>query len=229
MADIRIADTSGSIDITSSATTDKTEVTDYSIWPAKLEITSFKSDPWRWNKEWEMALQTLSSEEVFSTMGLMYKRGQWNADELSEHVQELGKDVCRLQGVVMENWDNLEEKEHFITAWLLLAEKERKRHLLQGMDEACGNTSWNQDARALCPEITISSMLKQNGRAFIDFMNAYRNGKKGLREDTPYYLPNEWWEKTMDKVPQSVSEEFEESTFELLTLARSQFIGEFRW
>ena len=92
------------------------------------------------------------------------------------------------------------------------------------MEEASQNVFFAQDCRALCPEITISSILKQRGRAFVDFISAYRKGKKDL--DASYSLPNEWWEKAAEDTPQSVSGRFEESTLTLLTLERDEFICE---
>jgi hypothetical protein len=199
---------------------------DFSIWARQFKLPSIESDPLRWNKEWEKKLRTLSSSDVYPMMSQVYKKGSWESAALSEHTRDLVAKVCSSQNVVAKSWDDLEEREHFITAWLLLGEEERKRHLLEGMEGACRTGSWRQDARALCPEITISSMLKDKGRAFLDFIRAYRKGKKDTSEDTPYLLPSEWWNKAVEDVPESVTAELEESTFTLLTLHRNEFISE---
>jgi hypothetical protein len=171
-------------------TTDQNDGNGFSLWAYKFKIISFKSDPWRWNKEWEKVLHTLSpSKYVYPMMGQMYKRGRWDPAKLSKHSYDLRNKVCDMQKTVVTAWDDLEEKGHFVTAWVLLEEGERKRHLLKGIEGACEKAHWRQDSRALCPEITISSMLKQRGRVFIDFISAYRKGKREVGEDSLYSLP----------------------------------------
>jgi hypothetical protein len=209
------------------ATTTPDDEADFSIWALQFKLPSVKSDPLRWNKEWEKKLRTLSSsEDVYPTMSQMYKKGNWESAALSNHTRDLEAKVWKSQNVMAQSWDDLEEREHFITAWLLLGEAERERHLLKGMEGACKTASWRQDARALCPEITISSMLKDKGRTFLDFIRAYRKGKKDASEGTPYLLSSEWWNKAAEDVPVSVTAEREESTFTLLTLHRNEFISE---
>jgi hypothetical protein len=211
---------------TSLVTTNQKDNNHISIWATKFKIPSFESDPWRWNKKWDKVLRTLSSREVYPAMGHMYKKDAWDASELLKHSRKLKDKVCETQNVLVRAWNEMEKTKQFVTAWLLLEEGERKRHLLKGMEEACQHASLRQDSRALCPEITISSMLKQNGRAFVDFINAFRTeGKKDLRGGT-YSLPSEWWDKAVEDVPQSVSDKLAQSTFALLTLQRNEFICE---
>jgi hypothetical protein len=210
---------------TASATTDDSK--DFSLWALKFNFTNIQSDPWRWNKEWDKVLRTLSfSKDVYPTMGPMYKKDSWPAAELSTHTQQLRGNVCRMQNVVVKLWGDLRERGHIVTAWVLLAESERQRHLLKGLEGACQHASWRQDARALCPEITMSSMLKRRGQAFIDFIDAYKKGKDDVSEDTPYYLPSEWWGNALEDLPQSLADTFVESTFVLFTLHRNEFICE---
>jgi hypothetical protein len=128
--------------------------------------------------------------------------------------------------MVVELWDELEKRGTFVTAWSLLEECERKRHLLKGMEEACQHAFFAHDSRALCPELTISAMLKQRGRAFVDFTGAYTKGKKDLDETTSYALPSEWWDQAAEDTPQTIMGGFEESTVTLLTLERGEFISE---
>jgi hypothetical protein len=63
----------------------------------------------------------------------------------------------------------LQEPSAFVTMWLLLDEAERKRYLFQGMKETCERVSLHYDTRALCPEITMTAMLKHSGKAFTNF------------------------------------------------------------
>jgi hypothetical protein len=115
------------------------------------------------------------------------------------------------------------KKRKFFTAWLLLEDAERKRHLLKGLEEASVLSSWFQDARAMCPEITLSFMLRQRGKAFADFIGNYRNGKKEAGEYNVYFLPNEWWQKAVDLSEPSPEVEF---SFRLVTIQRNEFISE---
>jgi hypothetical protein len=198
---------------------------DVSFWAGKYKITSLKSDPWRWNKDWEKVLRTLSSADVYSAMGRIYKKESWPAAEHSKHTQVLKDGVCDIQNRMIDVHE-LGQKGDFATAWVLLEENERKRHLLDGMKKAFEQVAYHQDSRALCPEITISSMLKQRGRAFLDFVDVYKKGKKDAGVDTPFCLPSEWWEKAVENAPQSLLETFAEPTFAFLTLHRNNFICE---
>jgi hypothetical protein len=140
----------------------------YSLFAKKLEIPSIKANPARWNKGWEKALHTLSSNDVYATISKPW--GTLDASQISEMSQLYNDEVCRIQGLAAEAWRDIEQKGHFDSAWLLLDEGERRRHLMNGLTKTCMDEKWFQDVRAMCPDITISSMLKQKGRAFIDFI-----------------------------------------------------------
>jgi hypothetical protein len=64
--------------------------------------------------------------------------------------------------------------------------------------------SWRQDVHALCPEITISSMLKDKGWAFLDFICAYSKGIKDANENTLYLLLSGWWNMAVEDMPKSI-------------------------
>lgn len=119
-----------------------------------------------------------------------------------------------LQKGLVKEWDEIEEEGKFFTAWLLLEDAERKRHLLKGLEEASILSLWSQDARAMCPEITLSFMLRQRGKALIDFIGDYRSGKKEAGEDNVYFLPNGWWQKAAD-----LSEPLPEVEFRIVSSA----------
>ena len=119
----------------------------------------------------------------------------------------------------------MEKEGHFMTVWMLLDDAERKRHLLNGLKEACDQASLRQDGRALCPEITTRAMLKQNGMPFVEFV---RNLAKGIREGggegRVYTLPSEWWQSAVT-MPEPWSDEVK-FAFKQLSLQRNEFIGE---
>ena len=202
--------------------TDKPNDSDLSVWARKLNLTSFRADPWAWNKEWEKALHRLSfSEDVYPMMGSFYSKTRLDPTKLSGF--ELQR-VSDLQNAIEKVW-NYAGKRYLATSWLVLPTGVRKRHLLKGMDGACKVASLQQDSRALCPEITISAMLKQRGRVFVDFLDAYLKGKKDVGEHTPYLLPSEGWEKPVENIRQSGASA--ESTLTLLACHRNEFICKF--
>ncbi|KIM75252.1 hypothetical protein PILCRDRAFT_13796 [Piloderma croceum F 1598] len=203
--------------------TDNLNDSGLSIWARKLNLTSFRADPWGWNKEWEIALRTLSfSKDVYPVMGSFITR--LDPTKLSGHLDSELQRVSNLQNVIGKVCDVM-EKGHLATAWLVLPTGGRKRHLLKGMDDACKHASLQQDSRALCPDITISAMLKQRGRVFVDFLDAYLKGKKDAGEHTPYLLPTEGWETPVESIPQSGASA--ESIVALLACYRNEFISQF--
>jgi hypothetical protein len=219
-----MADTaSASTDITSAPKDDHGDRK--SFW--NITQASRSTDPARWNKDWEKFLLAIVSSNVYATMGAMFTKGSMESSVLLDFTQTLKVRVCKLQQTLAKVWDMMGKTDHFETAWLLLDEKERKKHLLKGLEKACKQGTFWEDCRALCPEITTSSMLKLNGQAFIDFMRSLTTAIKGAGMDDPYFLPSEWWYKAVEDVPPSLSEKFEPSTFTLLTLMRNEFISEY--
>jgi hypothetical protein len=201
-----------------------------SIWRHKFNITSIKVDPMRWNKEWEKALHTMSPQDVYMTMEEKFlQAGILEPAKLSELSQGVKDVLCESQEGVVKLWDDLLEKkfEYFKTAWILLDEKECTRHLLTGLEEVCQQVSLGEDARTLCPEITISSMLKQRGGAFADFIDDYCKRLKDASAGQPLFFRSNSWDKALQDMPQSSSDTLEPSALTLLTLVRNEFIGEF--
>ena len=95
-------------DTTLSATTDQIQKENLpSVWSNRYKIASIESEPWRWNKDWETILRTLSaSRDVYPLMGKMYKKGVWDPAKLSEHVEGLKERVSDFQEtVVVKSWD----------------------------------------------------------------------------------------------------------------------------
>jgi hypothetical protein len=82
--------------------------------------------------------------------------------------------------------------------WMLLSEKEQRKHLLNGVRGACNSAAWHQDTRAMCPEIVLSPLLKRNGGAFIDFTKDCIKGFKEVGAGPTYTLPNKWWDEAVD-------------------------------
>jgi hypothetical protein len=163
-----------------------------------FRIPTFKTDPGRWNKGWEKTLPLLSAAKyVYPKLGEQaYQKVDWNRAKISRHRTELRGRVCTLRENFVKLWSRMpNNNKQFITAWQLLKEKERKRHLLKGLEEAIAHGKFRQDTRAMCPELTITTMLKEQECAFPAFLDTYRNTKRELGSGKMYTLPNEWWNK----------------------------------
>lgn len=198
---------------------------EHSLFARKFNIPSIKSgDLTRWNKKWEKALHNLSASDVFRLLSQMWNRGRLAPSELSELAQKLEDKVCEIQGMLTKFWTSMEKEGQFVTAWLILGDGERRRYLLKGLEEACEHATRGQDLRALCPEISVKIMTRQQGKAFTGFISDYCKGKKGVGRTNMYFLPSEWWNGAVD-VSETLPDDIE-FAFRLLTIQRNEFICE---
>lgn len=192
-------------------------------------ITSLERDPILWNKGWEKALHKLSaSKHVYPEMKKKYyKQEDWHRIRIIRHRQGLRDEVIKAQGLAADMWDYMRGEGHFVKAWFLQDEKERRQHLLKGLQTACSEMEFREDARALCPEITLTAMLKRQGKGFVEFVDAYRKAKKDVPEGKACSLPSEWWDKAqpLSGASPSSSEIVDKGIFEILTLERNFFIS----
>ena len=195
---------------------------DFSVFTHKFNILSIKTDRTRWNKEWDNILRTLSAKEVYAMLSPTWSRGYLETSKMARDAETLKYRVREIQKMLVKSKDAGEE-EHLSAAWLLLEERDQRNHLLKGLEEACEEASSGQDLRAMCPEIKISSLLKQKGRAYINFINSYTKGIEDADDDI-YHLPSKWWNGAVDaSKPLSRKVEF---VFNLLTIQRNEFICE---
>jgi hypothetical protein len=222
-----------------------------SLFTHKFTIaTTVQADPVRWNLEWDKALHSLSAKDVYEVLSQLFSSDRFPP---AENVG-LG-DAMRVHGLKAQNllakvWTDMEADQHFVTAWMLLEERDRQIHLLNGLREACKQGPLGVNARAMCPDIKISSMLKRKGKAFVEFLSSFTKEKNALGESALYQIPNQWWETAVDlsdspleevsstshevsspsqevSSPQQVSSSQKvNSPFELLTLQRNGFISE---
>jgi hypothetical protein len=194
------------------------ESLDYSVWGDQYTLTAFKADPDRWNKDWEKALRTRTAAVVFTHMAVPGN---------SEFVPIFMEDMVGRQKSLVGLWARWNKLgiDHFITAWLLLDDKERKRHLMKGFEDSFPHVVGSQDARALAPEITTTALLKRNGKAFIEFLEGYVKAKD-VGNGEPYFYPSEWWDKALEGVSESVMEKLDEHSYPFIAINRDDFISE---
>lgn len=170
----------------------------YSIWAEAHNITPFRTDATRWHKDWDKLLPTLSASwDVFPTMRQFFRRGGFTEEETSARLGRMSSELAASQERLLRVWPRIVDDGEFVTAWYLLEEKHRRRHVSNGIEEIC-QYPLGQDSRSLCPEVSFSFMLKQKGRVFIDFLNTFTLGKERAGEGKPYFVPSAWWDEAAE-------------------------------
>jgi len=194
-----------------------------SIFHHKYKLPTIESDISRWDKAWEKALRTISaSEDVFPVLSGIWTREAPHLDAFAANIRDR---LCESQKLLMNlDQDMVNKGDHLAMAWVLVDESERKRHLLHGLKEASTHATLRQDARALCPEITTSAMLKRNGAAFTDFVRKFTKGIEDVGEGQVYQLPSEWWQSAVD-TPEPWPDNVQYA-FKQLSIQRNEFISE---
>jgi hypothetical protein len=91
-----------------------------------------------------------------------------------------------------------------------------KRYYFNGMKEACAQASLHEDARALCPEITVNMVSKRID--FKMFTNHLQSGAGNLA-----LLHSDWWNAAVN-MTEPVLEDIR-FAFTQLTLQRNKFIS----
>ena len=197
-----------------------------SIFRQKYKIPSIKANQSRWDKKWEKILRTLSaSKDVFPVFIIHWLGIQplGFVGPFAGMSDVLHKTVCRFREAVMRFEEMLKESGALVTLWLLLDEAERKRHLFNGIKETCEHVSLRYDGRALCPEITTTAMLKQNGKVFTDFARDFVKGTRETGTDNVYLPPSEWWSSAVI-MPKPWPEDIK-FVFAQLSLQRNEFLS----
>ncbi|KAG2137818.1 hypothetical protein BD769DRAFT_1351668 [Suillus cothurnatus] len=196
----------------------------------KFNITDVKQDVLEWNKEWEVAIASSTAADVFKEISRFLDDSCLTPDA----IEFLHRDLRRVQDGVAEILRKLFNKGHFDTIWLLLNVTEQRRHILEGLKGASkAATFWGQDCRALCPEVTVSNLLAQGGKGFIDFLTRVLELSESSTK--PAFLPNSWWEQASEQDSEQASDvsprkQRSQSTklsFEAATINRNKFIGQF--
>lgn len=171
----------------------------HSMWAEEYNITPFRTDAAHWHKDWEKLLPTLSaSRDVFPTMRQFFRRpSSWTEEETFARLEAMSSEVAASQERLLGVWPRLIDDGEFVTAWYLLEEKHRRRHVSNGIEEIC-QYPFGQDSRSLCPEVSFTFMLEQKGRVFVDFLNAFTLGKEKAGEGKPYFVPSTWWDEAAE-------------------------------
>lgn len=191
----------------------------------RFPIASLLSDPVRWDSDWSRGLRKMPATKVYDTMRIFLEKRRLPAPLLKQFqlaIRELQKDL--LSSLSDPDWEH-GSLQRLMTTWYLLKDKERRRYLLHGLVEASRKCTFRQNARALCPEITASSMNKTNGRAFIDLMVSYHEKLKSSSSDALLFWPSEWWSMASPPDTDDPRQKKAKMLYDMLTIQREEFIG----
>jgi hypothetical protein len=114
-------------------------------------------------------------------------------------------------------WDEMDANERFATAWQLLEEKERKRHLLKGLERAVSTGRGVRTHVCCVPKLQSPPCSNNEVRRSLIWLILVRLGRESSAGGDSYYLPSEWWAKAMEDAIPSLSVQITEFTCELLT------------
>jgi hypothetical protein len=157
-----------------------------SIFSHLFKITSINTDPARWNKDWKKRLRSPSCQDVYVAFRDKLQRVIYAGapDQLSPSMESLRTRALEIQKLVIDLWNVL--LPDFCASWLLLEEKEQRKHLMKGLQMTCESVLPGEDSRALCPAIKFHSLLKDEGRGFIDFIRNLHKNLKQVDSDALY-------------------------------------------
>jgi hypothetical protein len=103
-----------------------------------------------------------------------------------------------------------------------MKDEQIKGHYFNGLKEACAQSSLQEDARALCPEITTNMVTKRLGFKF--FLTGFCVGVSQAGGGNLALLHSDWWNATV-KMPEPWPADIK-FAFAQLTLQRNEFISE---
>ena len=195
-----------------------------SVFAAQFDIPSI-SDVARWDRAWEQALQSIAAYDdvlpVLSKMCTINQPGT-SANPGSQMTTKLHIQVSRAQELVSKLWEEM-FKRSLVVILLFMKKAQRKRHILNGIKEACDHSSLGQDARALCPDLTSTSMLHRNGQSFIMFVHGMATTVRDVGPGRVAWLWSNWFQKAVD-LPEPWPEDIR-LTFARLGVQRNEFLS----
>ncbi|KAF9459185.1 hypothetical protein BDZ94DRAFT_1057108 [Collybia nuda] len=201
------------------------DILDFSMWGDEFTFEAFKANPARWNKNWERASRIHTGSDVFHRMGSVCAPKR---PVKESPITMLTEQLVKMQDLFVKVAEAVEGKEgQGVTAWLLLGQVERTKHLNKGFENSYPVVAARQDARCFAPEITVSALLKRNGQGFLELLKACAKGRRDAGEGKPYFHRSVWWDEALDEVPRSFLETLDEHAYETMTIFRNDFITKF--
>lgn len=107
--------------------------------------------------------------------------------------------------------------------WQLWDDDKRLQHMFAGLEFACESSPLSQDARVLCPEVSISHLLRDRGEAFVDLVRKFiTSAGQTPPYALPFPFPDPWWQQLAREFPKPQPE-----AYIAMTLIRQEFIANF--
>jgi hypothetical protein len=188
-----------------------------------FNIPSIADDISKWEEAWEGVLGRLSSSEnVFPVLKEFWNLEQRGSSVLFDLSDRIRVQTLRSQDLTRKLLAEFDQRGFMLA---MLKDEDVKRHLLNGMKEACAQVSLRENARALCPEITISKMMN-HGRLIFDKFATFFCGyvEFAAADGGLALLESHWWSSAVSmQEPWPVDVQF---AFKQLTVQRNEFISE---
>jgi len=176
----------------------------------------------RWNQSWDQVLERFSSsEDVFAILKDTWELDQQGPSSLSDLPTRIRNRVLRSQELASKLLYELDLRD-FSMVYALMREEQIKEHFFNGLKEACAQSSLQEDARALCPE--ISTRMVSNRLLFKFFLVSFTGCTIQAGEGNVALLHSDWWNAAV-KMPEPWPEDIK-FAFTQLTLQRNEFISE---
>ncbi|KAH7884235.1 hypothetical protein F5I97DRAFT_1811777, partial [Phlebopus sp. FC_14] len=99
-------------------------------------------------------------------------------------------------------------------------------HVLHSLVNACTRSIVGEDARAVCPELTVTQLLAQRGKGFVQFINRYHELSKAAEPNKLFSIPNAWWDEVVSDAEPPLYPKAK-LMYEIATLYRADFAGSF--
>ena len=189
----------------------------------RFNIPSIADDISKWEEAWEGVLGRLSSsEDVFPVLKEFWNLEQPGSLALFDLSNRIRGQTLRSQDLTRKLLIELDQRRFML---VVLNDEDAKRHLLYGMKEACAQVSLRENARALCPEITISTMMNRGRPIFDKFATFFCGYVEFAAADGGLtLLESDWWSSAVSMPePWPVDVQF---AFKQLTMQRNEFISE---
>jgi hypothetical protein len=189
----------------------------------RFNIPRMRVDISKWEEAWEGVLGRLSSsQDVFPVLKEFWNMAQGGPSVLFDLSDRIRQQTLRSQDLTRKLLLELDQRTFM---FVMLNDEDVKRHLFNGMKAACAQVSLRENARALCPEITISAMMNRGRPVFDKFATIlcefveFAAAEGGLA-----LLESDWWKSAVSMPePWPLGVRF---AFNQLTVQRNEFISE---
>lgn len=186
-----------------------------------LRITDMAEDRMRWDLDWEKVFKILKDPMKVYRLLLQGRPmlGEMDKEAIDTYCAAL-REAQKTAFVCARCFRAPEFK--LDKLWQLWDDDKRLQHMFAGLEFACESSPLSQDARVLCPEVSISHLLRDRGEAFVDLVRKFiTSAGQTPPYALPFPFPDPWWQQLAREFPKPQPE-----AYIAMTLIRQEFIGE---